>query len=69
MEMLTSELREETGAASQDLRGRPLSAGQITFSVAILETLAPIPAPEAIEVSDVDVDGFSQEVDDITPTP
>jgi hypothetical protein len=69
IEMLTSELREETGAASQDLRGRPLAAGQVTFSVAVLETLAPIPAPEALEVSDVDVEGYGREVDDISPTP
>jgi hypothetical protein len=69
IEILTDELREETGAASQDVRGRPLAAGQITFTAAVLETLAALPAPDALVVSDVDVVGNPSATPDITPAP
>jgi AMMECR1 domain-containing protein len=59
--MVVGDIREETGAASQDLRGRPLSAGQVTFSVAVLETLTPITVPDALVVSDVDVTGYGRD--------
>jgi len=67
LEMVVGDLAEETGAAAQDLRGRPLAAGQITFSVAVLETLAAISAPDPLEESAVDVTGYSRDTDDITP--
>lgn len=69
IELVTSDLAEDTGAATQDLRGRPLSAGQVTFQVATLETLAPAPVPDALEVSDIGVVGNPNSTDDITPTP
>ena len=61
VEMVVGDIREETGAASQDLRGRPLSAGQVTFSVAVLETLTPITVPDALVVSDVGVTGYGRD--------
>jgi hypothetical protein len=67
VEMVVGDLAEETGAAAQDLRGRPLAAGQVTFSVAVLETLAALPAPDALEESEIDVAGYSPEVVNITP--
>lgn len=67
IDMVLGNLREDTGAAMQDLRGRPLAAGQINFNVAVLETLHALPTPDAIEVSEVDVAGHGQGVDDITP--
>ena len=67
MEISTADLAEDTGAATQDLRGRPLSAGQITFRAALMETLAPFPAPDALEESAVDVTGYGRDTDDITP--
>ena len=67
MEISTADLAEDTGAATQDLRGRPLSAGQITFRVALMESLAPSPAPDALEESAVDVTGYGRDTDDITP--
>lgn len=68
LEILTDDMREETGAASQDLRGRPLAAGQVTFTVAVLETLTPAtPAPTALAQSDIDVVGFSADATTITP--
>lgn len=66
-DIATSDITEDTGAATQDLRGRPLSAGQITFSVATLETLAPIPVPDSLVVSDIDVVGNPSGTPDITP--
>lgn len=69
LEILTDDMREETGAASQDLRGRPLAAGQVTFTVAVLETLTPAaPAPAALAQSEIDVVGFSADTSNITPT-
>jgi hypothetical protein len=67
MEISTADLSEDTGAATQDLRGRPLSAGQITLRVALMETLTPTPAPDALEESAVDVTGYGRDTDDITP--
>jgi hypothetical protein len=67
LEMVVGDLAEETGAAAQDLRGRPLAAGQVTFSVAVLETLAASPAPDALEESEIDMTGYGRDVDDITP--
>lgn len=67
LEMVVGDLAEETGAAAQDLRGRPLAAGQVTFSVAVLETLTPSPVPDALEESAVDVTGYGRDTDDITP--
>jgi hypothetical protein len=67
MEISTADLAEDTGAATQDLRGRPLSAGQLTFRVALMETLAPTPAPDALEESEIDVVGFSSDTVNITP--
>jgi hypothetical protein len=67
LEMVVGDLAEETGAAAQDLRGRPLAAGEVTFSVAVLETLAAIPAPDALEESEIDTTGYGRDVDDITP--
>lgn len=69
LEMVVGDLAEETGAAAQDLRGRPLAAGQVTFSVAVLETLAPLTAPDALEESAADVTGFGRDAGDITPAP
>lgn len=68
VEIVTTDMREDTGAATQDLRGRPLSAGQLTFSVATLETLAPVPVPDALEESEIDVVGYSADTTTITPT-
>lgn len=68
IEIVTSDMREDTGAATQDLRGRPLAAGQITFGVGTLETLAPAPVPDALEESEIDVVGFSADATTITPT-
>jgi hypothetical protein len=67
MEISTADLTEDTGAATQDLRSRPLSAGQITLRVALMETLAASPAPDPLEESAVDVTGYSRNTDDITP--
>ena len=66
-ELLTQDIAEDTGAAAQDLRGRPLAAGQITCQVGVLETLAALPAPDALEESAVDVTGYGRDTDDITP--
>lgn len=68
-ELMTQDLAEDTGAAAQDLRGRPLAAGQITCQAGVLETLAALPAPDALEESEVDVVGNTRDTDDITPTP
>ena len=68
LELLTQDIAEDTGAAAQDLRGRPLAAGQITCQVGVLETLAPIPVPDPIEESEIDVVGFSADTTTITPT-
>lgn len=68
IEIVTTDMTEDTGAATQDLRGRPLSAGQVTFSVAALETLAPAPVPDALEESEIDVVGFSADTTTIPPT-
>jgi hypothetical protein len=68
VEFFTDQLAEDTGAASQDLRGRPLSAGQVTFSVAVIETLAPIPVPDALVVSDVDVTGYGRDTGTLPTT-
>jgi len=68
MEISTADLAEDTGAATQDLRGRPLSAGQLTFRVAVMETLAPLPAPDALEVTEIDATGYGREVDNIAPS-
>lgn len=68
IEIVTTDMREDTGAATQDLRGRPLSAGQVTFAVAALETLAPATAPDALEESEIDVVGYSADTTTITPT-
>ncbi len=67
IEIVTTDMREDTGAATQDLRGRPLSAGQVTFAVAALESLAPAPVPDALEESEIDVVGFSADATTITP--
>lgn len=67
MEISTADLTEDTGAATQDLRGRPLSAGQITLRVALMETLAPTPAPDAVEESEIAVTGNPSATADITP--
>lgn len=67
LEINTSDLREETGAAAQDLRGRPLAAGQLTFSVAVLETLTPSTAADALETSAIDVVGYSSDESTIPP--
>lgn len=69
IEIVTSDLREDTGAATQDLRGRPLAAGQVTFGVGTLETLAAIPAPDALEESETAVTGNPSGTSDITPAP
>ena len=66
-ELMTQDIAEDTGAAAQDLRGRPLAAGQITLQAGVLETLAPIPAPDALEESEIDVTGYSSATADITP--
>jgi len=68
IELVMSDMAEDTGAATQDLRGRPLSAGQITFAVATLETLAPAPVPDALAVSDIDVVGYPV-VESVIPPP
>lgn len=67
MEISTVDLAEDTGAATQDLRGRPLSAGTVTFRVALMETLAPTPAPDALEESEIDMTGYGRDVVNITP--
>ena len=69
IEIVTTDMREDTGAATQDLRGRPLSAGQVTFAVAALESLAPAPVPDALEESEIDVTGYSADVSVIPPPP
>lgn len=56
-----SSITEETGASAQDLRGRPLAAGQITLRVVAIETFAPLPAPDVI----VGVDGSTTEAEGI----
>jgi hypothetical protein len=61
LELLTQDMAEDTGAAAQDLRGRPLAAGQITCQVGVLETLAALPVPDALVVSDVDVTGYGRD--------
>lgn len=68
LEIVTTDMREDTGAATQDLRGRPLAAGQITFGVGTLETLAALPASDPLEESEIDVVGFSADTTTITPT-
>lgn len=55
LELLTQDIAEETGAAAQDLRGRPLAAGQISLGVAVLETLNPLPVPDVVEASEITV--------------
>lgn len=50
-------LRERTGAASQDLRGRPLSAGQVDFQVRAEETLIPLTDVEIAAAIDLVVTG------------
>lgn len=67
IEIVTGDMREDTGAATQDLRGRPLAAGQITFGVGTLENLAAIPAPDALEESETDIVGFPAGTTTITP--
>lgn len=67
LEIHTADLREETGAAAQDLRGRPLAAGQLTFSVAVLETLTPSNAADDLETSAIDVVGYSPDESTIPP--
>ncbi len=69
LELMTQDIAEDTGAAAQDLRGRPLAAGQITCQVGVLETLAPIPVPDSIEESEIDLVGQPSGTADITPTP
>jgi hypothetical protein len=55
VDIITDDITEQVGAAAQDLRGRPLAAGEIQVQVACLETLAPIPAPDLIEDSEAAV--------------
>lgn len=69
IEIVTTDMREDTGAATQDLRGRPLAAGQITFGVGTLETLAALPATDALAESEIDLTGQPSGTSDITPTP
>lgn len=66
-ELMTQDIAEDTGAAAQDLRGRPLAAGQITLQAGVLETLAALPAPDAVEESEIAVTGYSSTTADITP--
>lgn len=68
IEIVTSDMREDTGAATQDLRGRPLAAGQITFGVGTLETLAPAPVPDPLQESEIDVTGYAAD-ESVIPTP
>lgn len=68
IEFMTQDMVEDTGAATQDLRGRPLSAGQITFSVGVLETLAPMTVPDSIEELEIALTGQPSGTADITPT-
>lgn len=67
LELMTQDIAEDTGAAAQDLRGRPLAAGQITCQVGVLEHLAALPATDALEESEIDVVGFSADTTTITP--
>lgn len=67
IEIVTTDMREDTGAATQDLRGRPLAAGQITFGVGTLETLAAIPAPASVEETAIALTGNPSGTPDITP--
>lgn len=69
LELLTQDLAEDTGAAAQDLRGRPLAAGQITCQVGVLETLAALPASDAVEESEIDVVGHPSGTVNISPAP
>lgn len=66
-ELLTQDIAEETGAAAQDLRGRPLAAGQLSLGAAVLETLDPIPAPAALEESEITVAAYTASTATITP--
>lgn len=50
-----SSISEQTGAAAQDLRGRPLAAGEITVTAMALETLRPLPEPSYIESTAITV--------------
>lgn len=67
-ELLTQDISEETGAAAQDLRGRPLAAGQISLGAAVLETLEPISPPDELEETEIDVAGYSASTTTIPPT-
>lgn len=69
MEISTADLAEDTGAATQDLRGRPLSAGTLTFRAAVMETLAPAPVPDSLEELEIDVTGYPSATVNITPPP
>lgn len=69
IELVTTDMTEDTGAATQDLRGRPLSAGQVTFSAACLETLTPATVPDALEESAIEVTGYPAATVTITPEP
>lgn len=66
-ELLTQDLTEETGAAAQDLRGRPLAAGQLSLGAGVLETLSPIPVPADIEETEIDVAGYTAGTTTIPP--
>lgn len=67
IEIVTTDMTEDTGAATQDLRGRPLSAGQVTFGVACLETLLPATATASLVDAEIDVVGYPAETVTITP--
>lgn len=66
-ELLTQDLTEETGAAAQDLRGRPLAAGQLSLGAAVLETLQPTPIPDTVEESEITVAGYTASTATIPP--
>lgn len=55
VDLIRDNLTEDVGAAAQDLRGRPLAAGQVNFSATVVETLHPLPAVAAIENSNVEL--------------
>lgn len=57
VEFFTNDMVEETGAAAQDLRGRPLAAGQLRFDVAVLETLAPTTTVSNVVTTETDIAG------------
>lgn len=67
LELLTQDMSEETGAAAQDLRGRPLAAGQITLGAAVLETLSPLPVPDNVEESEIALGAYGPEITTIPP--